>query len=112
MLAQLLNVPTNAEEWDIWSYHHRLSHDAIRNAIQMSQSVELTDYQLDPIPTFAMVDWLERNQQTHIEMDAALKSQSVDLSDVNIQNKNQLEAWIYAHYLEHQTAETTLGIAS
>jgi uncharacterized protein (UPF0248 family) len=38
MIAQLLNVPKSDNEWQIWSYHHRLSHDAIRQAA-MTQKI-------------------------------------------------------------------------
>jgi len=70
------------------------------------------DYQLDPIPEQAFQDWLERNQQTHIEMDAAIGAQSVDLTDVDPSKKNQLSAWIFLHYIEHQTAELALKIGT
>lgn len=112
MLAALLNIPSNQQEWDQWSWHHRLSHDAIRNAIEQQKSVGLTDYELDPIPYTDAVGWLQRNQQTHIEMNAPLKTYSSDLQDVNLQDDKQKQSWIWLHYLEHQTAERVLGIGS
>jgi hypothetical protein len=72
----------------------------------------LTDYQLDPIPPKGVTDWLERNEQTHVEMNAAVGAQGSDLEEVDLQNEKQTEAWIYLHYLEHQTAEQRLEIGS
>jgi hypothetical protein len=112
MLVQLLNVPVSDEDWNVWSYHHRLSHDAIRDAIRTKKGLPLTDYIIDPIDRGHLQDWLMRNQQLHLEMDAAVGSESVDLTDVDPNNKNQMTAWIYDHYLEHQTAEVSLQIGS
>ena len=112
MLVQLINIPSSEEEWGIWSYHHRLSHDAISQAIRQQKGLDLTDYIIDPVPTTAFPDWLDRNQQLHIEMDAAIGAQSVDLQDVNPKDANEMAAWVYIHWLEHQTAERVLKIGS
>jgi len=64
------------------------------------------------VPTTAFPDWLDRNQQLHIEMDAAIGAQSVDLQDVNPKDANEMAAWVYIHFLEHQTAERVLKIGS
>ena len=191
MIQSLLNIPRSENEWNLWSYNHRLSHDAIRQALAdltgiasvmvtaggsgytsfptvafnnggplahgVEYEVQLTggsvtaiiivkngsgfsqvpevvisggggsgaeatavrgagiqtnDYQLDPISQNDLPGWLQRNQQTHIEMDAAIGSQSVDLQDVDLNDERQLEAWVWLHFLEHQTAEDKLEIGS
>ena len=110
MLAQLLNIPRTSEQWDIWSYHHRLSHDAIRQAIQQQKGLILADYQLDPISANDLVGWLQRNAQAHSEMNGALRVQSHDILDADFKQEAQLVAWINIHYLEHYTAENALRI--
>lgn len=189
MLIALLNVPRTREQWDWWSYNHRLSHDRIRSALANLTGIEsvtvtnggsgytsfptvsflggggtgvtyevqltagavtaiiivnpgkdftavpqvvitgggglgaaatavrgpgiaTTDYQLDPIAENDLPGWLQRNSQTHIEMDAALGVQGVDLQDVDLSDENQKQAWFWLHFLEHQSAENTLGIGS
>ena len=112
MLAHLLNIPSTPEDWATWSWHHRLSHSAIEQAATTKKGIELTSYVLDPIPLNHVTDWLERNQQAHIEADALVGSQSIDLTDVDFQDRNQLQSWIYLHYLDHQTIERRLGVAS
>lgn len=112
MLPILLNTPKSVDEWDRFSFHHRTSHDLIRQAIQTQFNVALPDYVLDPIPLNQPLFFLENNQQAHTDFDGILGVQSSDLEDVNLSDERQLQAWIYLHYLEHQTAENTLGIAS
>lgn len=112
MLCQLLNIPSTQDEWNIWSYHHRLSHDAIRQAALVQKNVTLIDYQIDPVNFNFVSDWLDRNQQLHVDMDGLVGAQSVDLQDVDVRDKNQFVAWVYLHYNEHLTAENRLGIAS
>lgn len=112
MLAALLNIPHDQNTWNIWSLHHRLSHTAIRQKIAANGGPQLTDYQLDPIFDQDIQGFLQRNSQTHIEMDAALGAQSTDLQDVDFKDERQRIAWISEHYLEHYNAENALGIGS
>ncbi len=109
MLASLINVPKSKIDWDRWSLSHRTSHDKIRQAIQ-ARGVQLQDYQLDPINFQYPEVFLNNNQQTHNEMNAALGSQASDLLEVDLKDDKQLQAWVYLHYLEHQSAELALGI--
>jgi hypothetical protein len=111
LLAALLNVPSTRQQWGIWSWHHRLSHSAILGAASR-KGVQLTDYILDPINLEHVDDWLERNQQMHVDMDGLVGAQSVDLTDVDIQDPKQLQAWILIHWQDHTTVEQRLGIGS
>jgi hypothetical protein len=110
MIAALLNNPKTDAEWDIWSYHHRISHDSIRAAILAQKSIDLPDYLIDPVDKNNIPRWLDNNSELHQDMDAALGVQSVDLEDVDFNNENQKVAWLYQHWQEHQTAELALGI--
>lgn len=110
MLALLLESPRTPEGWIRWSFHHRQSHAAIRDAIQKQKNISLIDYQLDPITQEDLQDWLQRNSQSHSDMLGALGLQSEDLLDVDFRDQQQAQAWIYLHYFDHYTAETTLEI--
>lgn len=110
MLALLLEVPKNADEWARWSFHHRLQHDAIRQAIQTQKGVNTNAYILDPVNFNSPKDFLERNQETHNEMNAPLGLQGSDLEDVNLSDARELEAWVYAEYQELFSASQALGI--
>jgi predicted acyl esterase len=110
--AALLNTPKSAADWNIWSFNHKVSHDAIRAAILAKTGVNLTSYEIDPISPADMSGWLQRHAQLHVEMDAALGQQSTDLQDVDLSDERQLISWIYLNYQEHRDAEDAAGVAS
>jgi hypothetical protein len=110
--AALLNVPRSEAEWNIWAFNHRVSHDTIRAGIAAKGGPALADYQIDPIPPQAMPQWLQDNQQLHIDMNSALGQQSSDLQDVDLSDERQLIAWIAIHYQEHFDAEVAAGVSS
>ncbi len=111
MLVAITNIPETQQEWDTWSFHHRISHAAIREALQAKGKVT-NDYVLDPIYQFDIQGFLQRNQLAHQEMTAAIGAQGSDLQDVDLSNEAQKVAWVYSHWLEHQTEEQVLGISS
>ena len=111
MLPCLLNAPRTDDDWARWSWHHRQSHDAIVAAIN-AKGGKLQTYQLDPIPVNAIADWLDRDQQAHNDMNSALGTQGADLTEVNFDNENETQAWIWLEYQEHFNVERALGITS
>jgi len=112
MLAALLNTPRTFEEWNMWSLHHRVSHDAIRDAIQNQKSINLPVYQIYPIPLDEPKWFLEQNQSAHEDMDGVLSITASNLQDIDLTNLRLLEAWVFLHYQEHRDAEERLGISS
>lgn len=110
MLARLLNIPRSPDEWSVWSFNHRDSHQRIRAAIQEKYGATLPDYQLDPIFPQDLQGWLQRNAQSHIDFDGVLELQSSDLLEVDFQNDGESQAWHNLHYQEHYNAELALGI--
>lgn len=111
MLSALLNTPSTDQQWQIWSWHHRLSHDEIRQAL-FKRGVSVVDYAIEPINPSDPSGFLQRNSQLHLEMNNALSLGSQDLQDVNLGNEDQKVSWIMVHWREHQDAEVTLGIGS
>ena len=111
--SSLLNVPNSLEAWNQWSFNHAQEHINIIQAIQNLKGVQLTQYQLDPVNFTnkkAVDDFLERHQQTHIDMDGVLGIQSTDLQDTDLSDPKKLQAWIYSNWLEHNAANQELGI--
>lgn len=109
MLACLLNTPQTEADWARWGFHHRMSHDAIVAAIN-AQGGSLKVYQLDPVTLDA--DWLDRDQQAHNDFNTALHTRGADLTEVDFNAPNQVEAWVWLEHQEHATAEQALGITS
>ena len=112
MLAGLLNTPQTDNDWAWFSWQNRLSHDKIRSAILKQYKQNLVDYQTDPIDLNALDLFLNNNANLHTDMNGVLKLPSLDLLDVDIKDKNQVDAWLYYHWKEHSDAETKLGIGS
>lgn len=110
MLVTLLNVPRSPADWQRWSFAHRDSHATIASAVLAQGRGVLPEYQLDPIPDDDVPGWLSRNQQAHNDMNKAIGAQSSDLQDTDFTVPQQLEAWVYLHFLEHQTAEQALKV--
>lgn len=109
-LPSLLNTPKTPEEWARWSFSDAQDHINIIQAIQKQEGVSLFQYQLDPINFQSPFDFIRRHAQTHTDMNGVLGLQSVDLSEVDINDPNKLEAWIYSNYQEHNNAHEALGI--
>ncbi len=108
--AFLSEAPDSPEKWNIWSEHHRISHNEIRQAIRAQKGLDLPDYPIDPIRQESIGDFLQYNGQLHSDMDGALGLQGVDLLDVDFKDRAQRLSWIAAHWQEHRDAEDALGI--
>lgn len=109
-ISSLINVPKSLNEWNTWSFNHKIQHDAISKAILAQKSKTLNSYILDPINKDAPDVFLENNSQTHIDICNILNVEGSDLSAVNWQDEQQLENWIYLHWQEHSTFNSTLKI--
>jgi hypothetical protein len=112
MLAGVLNIPHTNEDWAKWSWDHRLSHERIIAGIQSAYSINLTEYQVDPIDPLHIDDFLQNNASLHSDMNGVLGLFGIDLLDADLSNDNQKVSWINFHYLEHFYAENKLGVGS
>lgn len=112
MLAVLLNTPQSVDDWARWALHHRVSHNVIRQGIEAQGGANLPEFCLDPIRLDNPRGFLEANSQSHTDMNGALGLPGSDLEDVDLGEPKQLQAWLYLHFLEHQTAEQKLGVSS
>lgn len=110
MRAILLEVPQTEDHWAVWSLHNKLDHDAIRQAILTQKGINLPQYNLDPIPFDAPLDWLAWEQQSHSDVNNVLGTQGHDLEGVDFRDPRQLEAWVWLDYLEHRTWGDILGV--
>ena len=110
MLPLLFNVPVSEQDWNTWSLSHQASHVKIVQAIKSQKGTLLPAYVLDPINFGAFADFLNNNQQAHNEMLGALNIAGSDLQEVDVQNKNQLRAWIFLHATEHRNVEKALNV--
>lgn len=112
MIQALLNIPHTQQDWDFFSWNHRLSHDRIRTGILQKFNINLTDYQIDPMDAQNIQGFLQNNASLHGDMLGVLGIPGIDLLDVDMSKDNQKNAWIYWHYIDHYNAESALGVGS
>lgn len=110
MLARLLNVPQNNDDWEAYFYDNRNQVTEIRQAILKQFNVNLTEYILYPVQRTDLQAFLLNNAQSHTDFNAVLGLQGADLLNVDFNDKEQLEAWIYISYQELYDASTALNI--
>jgi hypothetical protein len=102
-------MPQTAQEWALWSWAHRDSHNRIRQAIKLDSGIDLVDYQIDPISPDDFSHFLQNNAQLHDDMNSVLQLNGVNLEDANLKEPAQLRSWINIHFKEHYDAEFKLG---
>ena len=112
MLPGLLNIPRSETDWLRWGHFHRDQHLLIRQAILAADNINLPDYPLYPIVREDIGGFLQRNSQMHLDFNSVLGQQSINLQDVDFNDANQTEAWMFLHFQEHRTAAIALGFDS
>lgn len=110
MNPSLLNPPVDRLSLGRWSFINQWEHSQIAEQIQSQFSIPQLTYILDPISEDDFRSWLWRHQETHNAMNSALGIQGNDLTDVDFQNREQVESWIWIHANEHIQATAILGI--
>lgn len=111
MLATLVRPPQNQQDWDVWAWAHKDQHAIVRAAIKAKYNVDLSEYQLYPIPRDSLTQWLDWNQQSHDDINAILGTQGTNLEQSDFTNAAQFEAWNYLHLREHETWGFSLGVS-
>lgn len=109
-VLNLMNVPQTEPDFAAWSFANQDHHNRVTDFIQNSTGAPVTVRQVDPIALFDFQDWLQRHQQWHNDINAALGLAGFDLSDLDYKNKQQLEAWIRLHSQEHINWSTVSGV--
>ena len=108
--VNLYNVPSTPETLSIFSFENQTHHRNINQYLISKGAAIPTDYVLDPLPLFAVNEWLNRHQQVHNTMNSALNLNGSDLTAVNFQDTESLSAWIAIHAREHYDASTASGV--
>lgn len=110
-LYDLLNTPVGgSRNINEWAFSHAQDHLEIIQAIQAKKGLRLTQFQLDPLNTNDLNQWLNRHQQTHDDMNSALSLIGVDLETVDFENDKEREAWTLLNFMEHRNVRQALAI--
>ena len=109
-LPILLNVPLDEQGFNVFAQSNDDLHLRFIEAINERTGLQLQRYLLNPIPQADVKGWLQREQQTHNDMNAVFGIAGSDLTDVNWQDKDQRDSWIQLHFSEMQQVAQELGI--
>lgn len=110
-LATLQNVPQTDQEWLAFSFANQDHHNLLNAALNTQKGVNNPPTVLDPIAFFDFQNWLRRHAQAHSVYDTTLNLLASDFTSVDIKDKNQLEAWIFLHWSDHQQVAAKLGVS-
>jgi hypothetical protein len=108
MLAACLEVPDSENAWQIWAFNSKQQIDSIREAIQSTYGINLTEYVLYPFSPDNT--WLTNNSTAHSDFTSVLGLQGHDLEDLDFKNRDEVAAWVNLAYQELYDASSALGI--
>lgn len=109
-LPALYNVPKDALDLQWWSFHHADEHILISREILRAKNKRIELYPIDPVPLIDVSNWLRRHQTMHNDVNAILGTNGSDLTSLDIENEDQVRAWIYLDAQEHYLWRQELGI--
>jgi hypothetical protein len=109
-LPFILQPPPGKDGFREWMFAHSQDHEEIREGIQTLKGVNLPIYVLDPVSQDDFQGWLERHQQAHNDMNGILNLSGEDLTGLDPSRPEQLQAWMFLNFHEHQSARQVLAI--
>jgi hypothetical protein len=95
---------------ETWVHNHYQDHLEIQQAIQKQGGGNLEILEINHINPDAADEWLERHQLMHNEMNAVLRQQGNDLTQVDFNNREQRTGWFWLNFREHFNARGVLKI--
>lgn len=109
-IADLYNVPSNDDERSQWAFAHAAHHRDINRVIYDLLKISLPEYALDPINIADTGVWEYQHQLMHNNQNTILGISGFDLSEVDWQDPNVLQGWMFLHSQEHLQAADILEI--
>lgn len=109
-LPNILFPPDGEQGLSEWSFAHQQDHNEIAQAVNRILGTSLTFYQLDPVNWNDRKSWLLQHQSAHTDFNQILQLSGQDLQSVDLDKPDELRAWMYEQFIEHQSARARLGI--
>ena len=100
-------TPEGFREWAGANWHH---HEGIIIGLREKEGIEAPMLRIWPWSGDFTSDWLQQHQEMHSVMCSALGIPSSDIGSVDYQDKRQLDAFFFQHFIEHQAAASRLGL--
>ena len=109
-LANLLTPIQSDADLQSFSFSNADHHQIIFDALLSQKSKRAPTYILDPFLLEDKDPWLWRHQDVHNFINEALNIPGNDLTDVDLDDPNQLNYFQILHYNEHLLWNQALGI--
>jgi hypothetical protein len=110
-LPFLFSIPDDPQGSESFFFWHANDHFDIQTAVQKQMNVPIVDRILYPFVPSEQKAWLERHQQTHDDIIAALDLNiGTDLTDVDFNDPESVRQWVYDDAEEHQAMRNALKI--
>jgi hypothetical protein len=109
-VESLFNVPTDQRGLDYFATANADHHTRLAESIFAAGGTRLLVQPLDPIPLFARDVWLQKHQQMHNDLNKLLGTTGFDLSALDIENEEEVAAWVGLHAREHYRFADGTGV--
>lgn len=109
-LATLLYPPPTDRGMDEWLFANVQHHRTITDAIASQRGVRIAEQNIWPVGKGDWRNFLRRHQEWHDAINGALGVPGVDLQSLDFNNKQQVDAWIWLHFVSHRAWAQALGL--
>jgi len=110
-LATLFNIPSDENDFQVFSLHNMDQHRQVINAIAATRNIILPLYPMDPIPLQDLPFWAIIHQASHNDVNGALGTAGFDISTIDVENEAELAAFFQIHAQEHVNWANVLGLS-
>ena len=108
-LANVANIPEDAESLNEWSFSHQAHHFDINQAILKKYGLSLPIFPTDPMDLSNLGTWFYWHQTMHNNQNAILGIEGNNLLDVNWTDQGQRTVWVQSNFTEHLEANNALA---
>lgn len=109
-LADLANVPADADEMAAWSFAHMAQHRDQIAAIYRIYRIALPEYLITPVNLRDPGQFAQLHQAIHNNTDSVLGIDGYDLTNAAFQDPQEMAAWIDLNFQLHYIENEVLGI--
>lgn len=105
----LLYPPPTGHGFDEWLFANWQHHLAISHAIARVKDMTIPESQIYPVNPSSFKNFLRQHQEWHDAINNALGIQGVDLSNVDLEDDKERDAWTWLHFVSHRNWAQSLG---
>lgn len=109
-LADLYNIPHDANSMSQWSFAHMAHHRDMIRIVKQTLNIRLDEFILDPVNLTNPVQFLDQHQQMHNQLDRLFNISGFDLTEINWANTSSRAGWIWQNAQLHVQEANATGV--